>query len=68
MFDSFSPNTIYEARQFQSYIDVDPNERSGEWVAGKNVEPLYRLKAKLPGDFAIRFGAIVIVILVIAYK
>ena len=49
-------------------IHVDPNQRSGEWVRGSNVEPLYRLKAKLPGDAAVRFAAIVIVILIIAYK
>ena len=49
-------------------LHVDPNERSGEWVQGSNVEPLYRLKAKLPGDAAIRFAAIVLVILIIVYK
>ena len=57
-----------ESTKKPEQINIEQNQRSSEWVRGSNVEPLYRLKAKLPGEFAVRVGAIVIVILIIAYK
>jgi len=48
-------------------VHVHKEQRS-DWVAGDNVDPLFRLQATVPGDIAVRFAAIVIVILIIAYK
>ena len=70
--NSFSSETIDETQQLHT-VHIDQEQRSGDtdgdtWVPGSNVDPLFRLKATVPGDIAVRFAAIVIVILIIAYK
>jgi len=60
---------IDETQQLRT-VHINQEQRSGDtdWVPGSNVDPLFRLKATVPGDIAVRFAAIVIVILIIAYK
>ena len=62
-------NLPSETQQLRS-AHINQEQRSGDtdWVPGDNVDPLFRLKATVPGDIAVRFAAIVIVILIIAYK
>ena len=63
---TFSSELIDETQK-PRIVHVLKEQRS-DWVAGDNVDPLFRLKATVPGDIAVRFAAIVIVILIIAYK
>ena len=42
--------------------------RQAQWSVGENVDILTRPKAKVPGDWAIRYAAMVLVTLIIAYK
>ena len=42
--------------------------RQAQWSVGENVDILTRPKAKVPGDWAIRYAAMVLVTLNIAYK
>lgn len=42
--------------------------RQAKWSIGENVDILTRPKAKVPGDWAIRYAAMVLVTLIIAYK
>ena len=67
--NSFPSEPIDETQQLRS-AHINQEQRSGDtdWVPGSNVDPLFRLKATVPGDIAVRFAAIVIVILIIAYK
>ena len=58
---------VIDEKQKLRNVHVHKEQRS-DWVAGDNVDPLFRLKATVPGDIAVRFAAIVIVILIIAYK
>ena len=44
------------------------NIRNIQWSVRDNVDILTRPKAKLPGDWAIRYAAMVLVTLIIAYK
>ena len=64
--NTFSSEVIDETQNLRN-VHVHKEQRS-TWVAGDNVDPLFRLKATVPGDIAVRFAAIVIVILIIAYK
>lgn len=64
--NTFSSEPIDETQKLRN-VHVHKEQRS-DWVAGGNVDPLFRLKATVPGDIAVRFAAIVIVILIIAYK
>ena len=67
--NSFSSEHIDETQQFRTvHIDQEQRSEDTDWVPGSNVDPLFRLKATVPGDIAVRFAAIVIVILIIAYK
>ena len=42
--------------------------RQAKWSIGENVDILTRPKANVPGDWAIRYAAMVLVTLIIAYK
>ena len=48
--------------------DILNNIRNIQWPARDNVDILTRPKSKLPGDWAIRYAAMVLVTLIIAYK
>ena len=66
--NKFPSELIDEIQKIRS-VHVDETQRSeSDWVPGNNVNPLHRLKASVPGEFAVRIAAIVIVILIIAYK
>ena len=64
--NTFYSELIDETKKLRN-VHVNKEQRSN-WVAGDNVDPLFRLKATVPGDIAVRFAAIVTVILIIAYK
>ena len=49
-------------------IDILEKIRNLQWSVRNNVDILTRPKAKLPGDWAIRYAAMVLVTLIIAYK
>ena len=49
-------------------INQADNIRNIQWSVRDNVDILTRPKAKLPGDWAIRYAAMVLVTLIIAYK
>lgn len=48
--------------------DILNDIRDIKWSVRDNVDILTRPKAKLPGDWAIRYAAMVLVTLIIAYK